>query len=195
MSGGYQSDAISQESNLRFGTTSGSAGTYLLTLDPSPEDYTEGLVLQVRFHTVNTGAASLNVNGLGAIPIKKIVDGELVDTEADDLNVTPIYDLKYDGGSFQVVLPGGEGSLDGVMTLKGTIDASTFPPLPEAEKGDLYTVTGAGFIGDSDGGSGLEVSVGDVIYALEANEGGAYVGLEERWNALKGIENESDEEE
>lgn len=204
---GYQSDIDLKDVNLvgdipventagGFGQTVGLGNDYVLNLDPPLTAYKAGLSLQVKFHQTNTDTASLNVNGLGNIAIKKIVNNTLQDLEAGDLSLDPIYDLKYDGVQFQMVTlisSGASLEVAGGVTLKGSIDASTSPPFPAAKKGDLYTVTGAGFIGDSDGGDGLAVSIGDIILALEDNEGGDYVTISDQWNGITGKEPPEDQ--
>lgn len=57
--------------------------------------------LRVRFANANTGAATINLNGLGAISIKKDVSNALV---SGDILAGGVYDLTYDGTNFQVKL-------------------------------------------------------------------------------------------
>lgn len=54
--------------------TSSAANTYLATLNPTPAAYVDGMRLTVKWPAANTGAATLNVNNLGARSIK-LTDG------------------------------------------------------------------------------------------------------------------------
>lgn len=54
--------------------------------------------LRVKFTNANTGASTININGLGAIAIKKSVTTALA---AGDILAGGIYDLTYDGTNFQ----------------------------------------------------------------------------------------------
>lgn len=112
--GGYDSDVNLQniefvgdfplENSLGgFGLSTGATNNYILTLDPPLTQYRIGMPFQVKFNVVNTGAATLNVDGNGAIPLKKIVNGALVDVVANDINTTRVFFLVYDGTVMQVV--------------------------------------------------------------------------------------------
>lgn len=63
--------------------------------------------VRVRFANANTGAATLNLNGEGAIPIKKTVSAALV---TGDFLAGGIYELVYDGTNFQVLGSTSSGS-------------------------------------------------------------------------------------
>lgn len=83
---------------LRLGTAAGT-DTYTLTLSPALTAYTDGLALLVKFTNANTGAATLNVNSLGA---KDIVISENIPLVAGQLSGDKYYMLVYDGTRFQV---------------------------------------------------------------------------------------------
>lgn len=203
---GYQSDTnlslkdVDLEGNIPventlggFAVSSGTANNYLIELSTPLTQYKAGLSLQVKFHIANTTSlVRLNVDGLGFVPLKKVVDTELVDLAASDLGVAPIYDLRYDGASFQVVTGiSSQGSttanpIAGSLTLKGYLDGSKYPSFPQADRGDCYTILGNGEIGNSDFGPGLKVYEGDVVYALSGNPGGDYEDLFNDWALLSG---------
>lgn len=86
------------------GTTSGSVNAYTASLVNAPSSLTAGLSFNLRIHTTNTGASTLNLNGLGDVSIRllnsALTGGELV--------VNATYKLIYDGTYFQVV---GAGSV------------------------------------------------------------------------------------
>lgn len=80
-------------------TTSGT-DTYTATFS---EDillvYFNMMRLRVKFTNANTGASTINLNGLGAKDIKKNVSTAL---SAGDIVAGGIYDLTYDGTNFQI---------------------------------------------------------------------------------------------
>lgn len=83
---------------LVAGTTTGTAGNYTLTLDPPLTALTPGLTLNVNFHTamITSMENRLNVNGLGAKIIARMLDGAPYGL----FNTAPaagVHTLMYDG--------------------------------------------------------------------------------------------------
>lgn len=70
---------------------------------------------------------------------------------------------------------------------KGRIDCSSNPAYPTGNPGDYYVVAelGAGKIG---GGSGVDVSTGDVITCLQFNPGGPHATIGKKWNITRGLD-------
>ncbi len=117
--GGYESDVDLNDLRLiedfpadklqgGFGTTTGGASAFQLELTPALSEYKKGLLLSVRFHRQNSGTASLNVDGLGAVFMKKVVLGPnnkpaFADPEQGDLNNLSVYLLLFDGFRFQIL--------------------------------------------------------------------------------------------
>jgi len=81
-----------------YGAATGT-DTYAVTLSPAPTSYAAGQSVLVSFANTNTGAATINLNGLGAKAIKKEVSAALV---AGDIQVGKVYELRYDGTNFQL---------------------------------------------------------------------------------------------
>ncbi len=107
---GYQSNlnvqtTIINDSPGGFALTGGAANQYTVTLENPATVYDAGLDMQLMFHTANTGATTINVDGLGAVSLKKVVDGVAADLEAGDLNTLEIYDVVYNGLFFQIEVP------------------------------------------------------------------------------------------
>ncbi|MCM0751954.1 hypothetical protein DEA98_13745 [Brucella pseudogrignonensis] len=60
-----------QSGKWSYGVTSGSANALTLSISPAPQAYVAGLIVRARISTTNTAAGpTLNVNGLGAKPIR-----------------------------------------------------------------------------------------------------------------------------
>lgn len=88
-----------------YAIATGAANTYLVTLNPAPATFGEGLGIILKIHAANTGPSTLNVNGLGAKPI---IDSKGYQIQAGKLLYGRIYSLKYDGANFQLQGEGGE---------------------------------------------------------------------------------------
>lgn len=73
-------------------------------------------------------------------------------------------------------------SVVGLLDLQGTIDCSTNPNYPPANKGDVWVVSVAGLIG---GGAGISVQAGDALVALADNPGGTQAAVGSSWSILQ----------
>ena len=85
-----------------YAADAGSNDTYAITLSPAPNAYTTGQVFRFKANTVNTGAATLNVNGLGAKTIVKGVSSTLAD---GDIAAGQFVQVQYDGTNFVMQSP------------------------------------------------------------------------------------------
>lgn len=83
-------------------------------------------VINIEALSNNTGAVTLNIDGIGAVAIKKNITDDL---EADDLEAGKTYLLKHDGTNWQVDISsaGGYWTLIDTITLTG---ASINIPVP-----------------------------------------------------------------
>ena len=110
-----------QDSNYVFAADAEASDTYVITLAPAPSAYATGQVFHFSANTANTGAATLNVNGLGAITIKKLHDTDLA---TGDIEAGQHVMVEYDGTNFQMqsqiaAAGGGGGGLS--LTTKGDL--------------------------------------------------------------------------
>ena len=114
-----------QNSTYSYAADAQASDTYAITLSPAPSAYATGQRFIFKANTANTGAASLNVNSLGAITLKKNHDQDLA---TDDIEAGSIIEVVYDstGPVFQVmsvtaVAPGDvvgpSASIDSEMAL------------------------------------------------------------------------------
>jgi hypothetical protein len=85
-----------------FGIDAGSNDSYSITLSPAPSGYTQGMFVIFKANTANTGAASINVNGLGAKTIVKRVSTTLAN---GDIPSQAFCLLIYDGTNFILLNP------------------------------------------------------------------------------------------
>ena len=87
-----------------YGTATGT-NTKAITLSPAPSSYYEGLCFAFKNETQNTGAVTINVNGMGAKAIKKPNGNDL---PAGFLKAGSIYTVRYNGSNFILQGEGGE---------------------------------------------------------------------------------------
>lgn len=80
----------------------GANDTYACSLSPAIVAYTTGQVVWFKANTANTGAATLNLNAIGAKTIKKNKDADLAD---NDIKAGQWVAVAYDGTNFQLVSP------------------------------------------------------------------------------------------
>lgn len=89
-----------QNEAYTYVTDTGAADAYVATLSPAVTAYVAGLRVQIKVANANTGASTLNVNGLGVKNIKTL-NG--LDPLAGDLIIGMVADLIYDGTNFQIL--------------------------------------------------------------------------------------------
>lgn len=75
---------------------------YLIALSPVPSAYTTGMVIIFKAVTANTGACTVNVNGLGAKSLKMLNDQ---DPANNYIEASSMVMACYDGTSFQLLSP------------------------------------------------------------------------------------------
>lgn len=100
------SDAVSAEvlqgNQLVAGTATGTSNNFVLNPTPAIASLITGMTFVFKSNQTITGAASLNVNGLGVIPIKKTVNEDL---EGCDILNGQMVEVSYDGTNFQMMSP------------------------------------------------------------------------------------------
>ncbi len=111
-----------------FGDVNGSldaggvADAYTLTLNAAYAAYFDGMYLACSIPVVNTGASTLNVNGLGVQSIV-LPDGSAL--SGGEFAVGGIYEFRYDGTNFQL-----QGALSAsISPTQGTFTNSATPDL------------------------------------------------------------------
>lgn len=96
-----QSDANDLSSPV-YAADGGGSDAYAITLSPAPSAYQTGAHYRFKANTANTGAATLNVNSLGAKTIKKVAGGITTDLSDNDIRSGQFVDVVYDGTNFQM---------------------------------------------------------------------------------------------
>jgi uncharacterized protein DUF5907 len=163
-----------------YGPTTGSGTAYVLTLNAAIPGYVDGSCYLLRIHTPNTGDATLNVNGKGALPMRKFVSGVAVALAVGDFIAGQDVEVCYDaatGPRFQVMSLGGSGGAGGLAVSEvdgspsGTFTGLKFSNGSMTNNGDgtATIVTGAGGGGDASTNTATSV---DSEVALFSGTGG-----------------------
>jgi hypothetical protein len=85
-----------------YGPESGAADAYVVTMAPVPIGYATGMQITFIAGAANTGAATVNVNSLGAKALKR---GVSTDPGADYIKAGSAVVAVYDGTNFQMIQP------------------------------------------------------------------------------------------
>lgn len=95
---------VSQSGAEIYGADAGANDTYTATLSPAPTAYASGQVYRIYCNTANTGAATLNINALGAKDIRKNGSAAL---ETGDILAGQVIEVVYEAGAgyFQLISP------------------------------------------------------------------------------------------
>ena len=99
-----------------YGATTGTANVYSVTTAPPITSLTEGACVAVKINVNNTGASTINVNGLGVKTIKR---GNGNDVASGQLKAGSIYTLRYNGTNFVLQGEGGAGNAVASDLLSG----------------------------------------------------------------------------
>lgn len=135
-----------------YALDTGATNAIAATLTPAPAALTAGMKVAVKIANPNTGASTLNVNGLGAVSIIKQTGAALTGGE---MLAGAICEFDYNGSAFQLVAGGNQNrGIGGIFILNSngsfTVPAGVYKVLIE--------VWGAG--GGGGGGSGTSQSGG-----------------------------------
>ena len=98
-------------------TTGGVANAYTVTLNAGYAAYFSGMYFAAEFTATNTGASTINVNGIGVASITDRAGNALTNGE---LQSGGIYELRYDGTAFQLM-----GSVVGTTVVDSAVLTST----------------------------------------------------------------------
>lgn len=141
----------------------GSTDSYACSLSPAPTTYTTGQNFWFKANTANTGAATVDFNGLGALAIKKVTGGITTDLATNDIRAGQWVALQYDGSAMQMqsmlgnvsvgdvsstasitdnAVVRGDGGVKGVQSSGVTIDDSNNFTVPGAVSTGDGTVAG-----------------------------------------------------
>ncbi len=93
---------LTANGNFNYGADAGASDNYTCTITGITA-YVVGMPIYFKANTANTGACAINVNTLGAIPLK--IKGNTADPEDNWILANEIVHCVYDGAVFQVLNP------------------------------------------------------------------------------------------
>lgn len=126
----------------QFSVTTGSSNAYVISGLTNYTYNTAGAALTFQANFTNTGAATLNVNSLGATSIKGINGANLI---SGAIQSGSIYYVVFDGSVFKLINPsqpfGGGAYYLGPLSLPGGVDDSTYGQDFVATTSDGFSLT------------------------------------------------------
>ena len=106
-------DSLKSSEMVYFGSDSGGSDAYAVTIDNFPSAYAIGQRVIFKPNTINSGPATLDVNGLGAISILRDYNQALSD---GDILANEMQDVTYDGTNWQLAARRQPGSPTGMIS-------------------------------------------------------------------------------
>jgi len=129
---------VQLQNSGKFSGTAAGTDTYTISFTPAVTSYASGQRFFVIFTNANTGASTINVNGLGA---KALTKNGSVALASGDIAAGQAYVISYDGTRFQIlgkISAGGGGTVATAAELNtGTDNIKYASPL--ALEGSKYT--------------------------------------------------------
>lgn len=113
----------------RCAPATASGTTYACTIGTAPQNQTSygtGTLYAFRADVANTGAATINFNGLGAKSIVKMLGGTTTALSANDIRAGQEVLLVYDGTNMEMVSQPGTGVTAPTGSIVGTGQANTW---------------------------------------------------------------------
>jgi len=109
-----------------YAVDTGAANAYVVTLNPVPTAYVDGMVINVKMANPNTGNSTINVNGLG---VKSVYKANYTNLFGNDLLANNTYSLIYSAGRGFMITGGDTNAVKlGGVAASGyaTLAAPTF---------------------------------------------------------------------
>ena len=131
----------------------GSSNAYTVTYSPAPIALVIGQHYQFISSFSNTGAATLNVNGLGAHPLKKY---RITDLESGDISTGVVIDTVWDGTQFQI-LSQLSSSSSGSVTSVATNNGLTGGTITNSGTIGLASISNNTFLANTSGSSAAPI--------------------------------------
>lgn len=182
---------------LPYAADTGTANAYVVNLSPALTQYITGMPIYFKAVNANTGASTVNVNGLGVKTIKKNGGADLV---SGDIQTGQIVCVSYDGTYMQFISPpinatvlwdgtagrsasptpgantipvaGADGVLPagwaGLLNVKIFTSGTTYTPTPGTHKIIIELIGGGG------GGGGAAASTSTQVSAAGGGGSGGY---------------------
>lgn len=105
---------------IDYAADTGAANAYAIALTPALTEHITGMPICFKATNANTGASTLNVNGLGVKTIKRL--GGSGDLSQGDILLGAIVCVVYDGTDYQLLSSAGEGSISALPVRQTVLD-------------------------------------------------------------------------
>lgn len=125
-------------------TTAGSANVYTLTTGQSLTAYADGQSFWIKASFANTGAATLNVDGIGAKNLRKLIAGTLTALASGDIASGDYLRVSYNSGSDVIVVltsTNSSADLDPTLAALSLLAWSSLTPLIQFTAADTVSLT------------------------------------------------------
>lgn len=144
---------------VNYCADAGSSDAYACSLSPAITAYVTGAIYHFRANTANTGAATLNLNSLGAKSIVKAAGGVTTALADNDIRAGQLVSVIYDGTNLQMQSTLGNASAGGggggttytqgtgiiisgnVISLDGSVVGSVFQAAADLSFGSIAANT------------------------------------------------------
>lgn len=102
--GGYIQPNFShiQRQSFVFAVAGGTANALTASISPAPAALSQPLLVKIKASNTNTGASTLDLNGLGVKDITKVSGGNIVPLVGGDIVSGGFYELVYDGARWVI---------------------------------------------------------------------------------------------
>ena len=151
-----------QDGALQWLTSVAGTNTITASITPSPSAYTAGQTFRFTAAGANTGAVTLNINGLGAKAVTRNGTTPLV---SGDIPSGAVIDVTYDGTQFQMDSGVTAGKLTGIQTFTSS---GTYTPTT----GTRYVLVEV--LGGGGGGGAVPASGATASAAGAGGQAGAF---------------------
>ena len=113
------SGILTTENGVNYCLDAVGTDSYACSLSPAITAYVTGACYTFKAATINTGAASINFNAIGAKTIAKVVNGVTTTLSDNDIHVGSVVNVCYDGTNMQMqsTLGSGRVRLNADLTL------------------------------------------------------------------------------
>lgn len=171
-------------------TTAGSVNAYTLTTGFSLAAYVSGQSFKIKASFSNTGAATINVDVLGAKALTK--DGTTALASGDIINGN-VYVIAYDGTQFQVIAGILRQPLDATLTAFAALSWVSGNPLVQFTAADTISLTLTPSVTDLTLSGVLKLANGSLgagtlswFFANDTDNGAYYTGTSNLWSLIAG---------
>ncbi len=119
-----------------YGTATGT-NALAITLNPVPTAYVDGMALSFKNTTQNTGAVTINVNGLGA---KSVLKSNGLALASGNLKANSVYTIRYNGTNFILQGEGGDVEYDFGTGVDGSLSTTGDETIPNNIDGAIVVL-------------------------------------------------------